>query len=63
MQGSTGFQKKKKPKSHIKIPGAGWVICSRLRTEDPKISRVTAENYVARVTWHPGFVHRCTNKP
>lgn len=38
------------------------MACSKFHTEDPQILGTTAQNSVAQVTWHAGFVHPWAKK-
>jgi len=46
-------------RSHLKIQSASEMTGSEFHTEDRQILDDTARNLVGRMTWLPGFVHRC----
>jgi hypothetical protein len=56
-QGCTNFQKSR---SHLNFLGARRITWSEFQTEDQKILGATLQNFVARVTLHPVFVHPWT---
>ena len=54
MQGCTDFPDSRR---HFKIPGAKRGTWKKFNTEDPQIFGTTVKNFVATVTWRPGFLH------
>jgi hypothetical protein len=46
-----------KSRNHLKILEARRVTRNKFHTEAPQILGVTIQNFVAKATWRPGFVH------